>query len=82
MVDFSKKIQTLSNQNKYVLIAVDLYNRQAFTQVMPQKTAQATLETFRKITRKNDGAMPTGITVDLGTEHALLEKQSATRVWF
>ena len=75
LIDFSKKIQKLNNQNKYVLIAVDLYNRQAFTQVMPQKTAQATLEAFRKIIRKNDGAMPKEITVDLGTEHALLEKE-------
>ena len=54
---------------------MDLYNRQAFTQVMPQRTAQATLEAFRKIIRKNDGAMPKEITVDLGTEHALLEKE-------
>ena len=79
LIDFSKKIQKLNNQNKYVLIAVDLYNRQAFTQFMPQKTAQATLEAFRKIIRKNDGAMPKEITVDLGTEHALLEKETTEK---
>ena len=75
LIDFSKTIQKWNKQNKYVLIAVDLYNRQAVTQAMPQKTAQATLEAFRKIIRKNDGAMPKEITVDLGTEHALLEKE-------
>ena len=75
LIDFSKKIAKLNNQHKYVLIAVDLYNREAFTQTMPRKTAQATLEAFRKIIRKNDGAMPKEITVDLGQEHALLEKE-------
>ena len=67
LIDFSKKIAKLNNQHKYVLIAVDLYNREAFTQAMPRKTAQATLEAFRKIIRKNDGNMPKSITVDLGT---------------
>ena len=75
LIDFSKRIAKLNNQHKYVLIAVDLYNRQAFTQAMPRKTAQATLEAFRKIIRKNDGNMPNEITVDLGQEHALLEKE-------
>ena len=57
------------------MIAVGLYSREAFTQPLQRKTAQATLEAFRKIIRKNDGAMPKEITVDLGTEHALLEKE-------
>ena len=46
LIDFSKKIPKLNNQHKYVLIAVDLYNREAFTQAMPRKTAQSTLEAF------------------------------------
>ena len=75
LIDFSKRISKLNNQNKFVLIAVDLYNRQAFTQAMPQKTARATLEAFRKIIRKNDGEMPKEITVDLGNEYAMLESE-------
>ena len=57
----------LNSVHKYVLVAVDLHNREAFTQAMPSKTAQATLEAFRKIIRKNDGNMPSEISVDLGT---------------
>ena len=75
LIDFSKRISKLNRQSKYVLIAVDLYNRQAFTQIMPQKTARATLEAFRKLIRKNDGEMPKEITVDLGLEYAMLEKE-------
>ena len=74
LIDFSKRIAKMNNQRKFVLIAVDVYNRQAFTQSMPNKTAQATLEAFRKIIRRNDGVMPKEITVDLGNEYALLEK--------
>ena len=75
LIDVSKKIAKLNNQHKYVLIAVDLYSREAFTQPLQRKTAQATLEAFRKIIRKNDGNMPNEITVDLGPEYALLEKK-------
>ena len=75
LIDFSKKIAKLNAQHKYVLVAVDLYNREAFTQAMPRKTAQATLEAFRKIIRKNGGAMPKEITADLGTEYALIGKE-------
>ena len=79
MIDFSKRISKLNQQNKFVLIAVDLYNRQAFTQAISQKTARATLEAFRKIIRRNDGEMPKEITVDLGNEYALLEKEIADK---
>ena len=74
VIDFSKKIAKLNNQHKYVLVAADLYSREAFTQAMPRKTAQATLEAFRMIIRAN-GRMPNEITVDLGTEYALLSKE-------
>ena len=56
LIDFSKKIAKLNNQHKYVLIAVDLYSREAFTQPLQRKTAQTTLEAFRKIIRTNGGA--------------------------
>ena len=77
LIDFSKRIAKLNNQHKYVLIVVDLYNRGAFTQPLQRKTAPATLEAFKKIIRKNDGKMPNEITVDLGTEYALLETEIA-----
>ena len=75
LIDFSKRIQKLNNQRKFVLIAIDNYSREAFTQAMPNKTAQATLDAFRKIIRKNDSIMPREITVDLGNEYALIEKE-------
>ena len=48
LIDFSNRIAKFNNQHKYVLIVVDLYNREAFTQPLQRKTAQATLEAFRK----------------------------------
>lgn len=75
LIDFSKKIQKLNQGHKYVLVAVDNYNRQVFTQPMPRKTAEATLEAFRKIIKQNDGVMPKEITVDLGNEYALIGKE-------
>ncbi len=57
------------------MVAADNYNREVFTQAMPRKTAETTLEAFRKIIRANDGVMPKQITVDLGNEYALLEQE-------
>ena len=48
LIDWSKRIKKLSGGHCYVLVAVDLYDRTVFTQPMPSKTAQATLEAFRK----------------------------------
>ena len=42
---------------------------------MPSKSAQSTLEAFRKIIRANGNIMLKEITVDLGNEYALLEKE-------
>ena len=75
LIDFSKRLAKINQGHRYVLIAIDNYNRQAFTQPMPQKTATATLEAFRKIIRANDGVMPKEILVDLGNEYALLEAE-------
>lgn len=60
-------------------MAVDNYNRHFFTQGMPNRTAQATLEAFRKIIRANAGIMPNEITVDLGNEYAWLEQEIANK---
>ena len=58
LIDWSKRIKKLSGGHRYVLVAVDNYNRQAFTQPMQSKTAQTTLDAFRKIIRANAGIMP------------------------
>ena len=79
LIDFSKRISKLNQNHKYVLIAVDIYNREIWTQPMQNKTAQATLEAFRKIIRQNDNTMPKQITIDLGNEYALLENEITTR---
>ena len=72
LLDFSRKIRKLSGGNRFVLVAVANYNRQAFTQPMQRKIAQATLEAFRKIIRANANVMPKEISVDLGNEYAML----------
>ena len=46
---------------------------------MPSKTAQATLEAFRKIIRANGNIMPKEITVDLGNEYAMLEQEISSK---
>ena len=79
LIDWSKRIRKLSGGHRYVLVAVDNYSRQVFTQPMQSKTAQATLEAFRKIIRANAGIMPKEITVDLGNEWALLEQEIASK---
>ena len=78
LIDWSKRIRKLSGGHRYVLVAVDNYNRQAFTQPMQRKTGEATLEAFRKIIRANGNIMPKEITVDLGHEYAMLEQEIAS----
>ena len=82
LIDWSKRIKKLSGGHRYVLVAVDNYNREVFTQGMPSKTAQATLEAFRKIIRANANVMPKEITVDLGNEYAMLEQEITVKEEF
>ena len=82
VIDFSKRIAKINQGHKFVLVAVDNYNREIFTQAMPRKTAEATLEAFRKITRANDSVMPKQIDADLGNEYALLNTKSLAREEF
>ena len=79
LIDFSRRIRKLSGQHRYVLVAVDNYNRQVFTQPMQSKSAQETLEAFRKIIRANGNIMPKEITADLGNEFALLEQEISSK---
>ena len=73
LIDSSKRIRKLSGGHRYVLVAVDNYNRQVFTQGMPSKSADATLQAFQKIIRANGNIMPKEITVDNDGAFALLE---------
>ena len=43
LIDFSKKIEKINQGHKYVLVAVDSFDRTIFTQAMPGKSAQNTL---------------------------------------
>ncbi len=79
LIDYSKRIRKLSGKHRFVLVAVDNYNRQIFTQPMRSKTAEVTLEAFRKIIRANGDVMPKEVTVDLGNEWALLEQEIASK---
>ena len=79
LIDWSKRIKKLSGGHRYVLVAVDLFDRTVFTQGMPSKSAQATLEAFRKIIRANGNIMPKEITVDLGNEYAMLEQEITSK---
>ena len=53
LIDFSKRIKKINKGRKYVLIAIDNYDRTIFTQASPSKTADTTLEAFKKIIRAN-----------------------------
>ena len=79
LIDMSKRIKKLSGGHRYILVAVDNYNREVFTQPMPSKTSQATLEAFKKIIRANGNTMPKEITVDLGNEYAMLEAEITSK---
>ena len=56
--------QKLSGSHRYGLVAVDFYDRTAFKQPLPNKSAETTLEAFRKILWANGNIMPKEITVD------------------
>ena len=73
LIDFSKRIEKINQTNKYVLVAVDNFDRTIFTEVMPSKSADTTLTAFRKIISDNDNVMPKQITVDLDGAFAQVE---------
>ena len=73
LIDFSKRIKKINSGHRYVLVAIDNFDRTLFTVAMQAKTADATLAAFKRIISQNGGVMPKEITVDLGNEYALLE---------
>ena len=44
LIDYSKRIRKLSGKHRFVLVAVDLYDRTVFTQPMQNKTAETPLD--------------------------------------
>ncbi len=79
LIDWSKRIRKLSGKHRYALVAVDNYNRQVFTQPMQNKTAETTLQAWRKVVRANGNITPNEVTADLGNEWALLEQEIASK---
>ena len=49
LIDFSKRIKKINKSHRFVLVAVDNFDRTVFTVAMQSKTADATLEAFKKI---------------------------------
>ena len=58
LIDWRKRIRKPSGKHRYAQVAVDNYDRTVFTQPMQNKTAETTLEAFRRIVQANGGVMP------------------------
>ena len=56
LIDFSKRIEKLKT-NRFVLVAVDIADRTAYTAPQKSKTAEETLRAFKENVRDNAGVM-------------------------
>ena len=74
LMDMSKKNAKINGQHRYVLVAVDNYDRSVYAEPIKAKTAENTLTAFRKIIQDNDNVIPREITADLGGEFREVEK--------
>jgi len=72
LIDYSSRIRKLSGKHRFVLVAVDNYNRQVFTQPVQNKSSSTVLAAFKRIISANAGIMPKEITADNGNEWAEL----------
>ncbi len=79
LIDWSKRIRKLSGKHRYALVAVDNYNRQVFTQPMQNKTAETTLQAWRKVVRANGNITPNEVTADLATNGRYSSKRLRVR---
>ncbi len=79
LIDWSKRIRKLSGKHRFALVAVDNYDRTVFTQPLMNKTAEKTLDAWRKVIRANGDITPKEVTADLGNEWALLEQEIASK---
>ena len=75
LVDFSKRITRLNKGHKYVLCVIDLYDRQLFTVPMKTKSAEETLQAWRKVIQSNGGVTFAEVSTDQGNEWALLGQE-------
>ena len=73
LMDMSKKNAKINGQHRYVLVAVDNYDRSVYAEPIKAKTAENTLTAFRKIIQDNDNVIPREITADLGGEFREVE---------
>ena len=71
LIDYSKTIAQLKG-HRYVLIAVDNYSRQVFTNAMHTKSSNETLAKFKAMIAGNGNITPNEITTDLGNEWSLI----------
>jgi hypothetical protein len=55
LIDFSKRIKRINKGHKYVLVVVDLYDRQLFTIPTKSKNSEEILEAWETVIRSNGG---------------------------
>ena len=75
LIDFSKRIKRINTGHKYVLVVIDLYDRQLFTVPMRSKSSDDTLQAWRKVIQSNGGVTFLETTVDNGQEWAQLGQE-------
>ena len=82
LIDFSKRIKRINKGHKYVLVVVDLYDRQLFTVPMRSKSADETLQAWRKVIQSNGGITFAETSVDNGQEWSQLGKEIESKGGF
>ena len=75
LIDFSRRIKRINKGHKCVLVVVDLYDRQLFTVPMRSKSADDTLQAWRKVIQSNGGITFAETTVGQGNEWAQLGQE-------
>lgn len=72
LIDFSKRLKKPNLSQKYVLIVISNFDRMMFTTPQKSKTAEATLDSFKRILRMAGDVTPAEVLVDNGAEFNLL----------
>jgi hypothetical protein len=72
LIDFSKRIAKLKGGARFVLIVVDLYDRQLWAIPQRSKSAEDTLQAWRKVIQSNGNVTFGEVSVDQGNEFRLL----------
>ena len=79
LIDFSKRIKRINKGHKYVLVVIDLYDRQLLTVPIRSKSSDDTFQAWRKVIQSNGGITFLETTVDQGNEWALLGQEIASK---